>query len=97
MPAIRDDAGLLLYGCTDIDLIVDGVYYQVKRSKAAFKGGANAVTVWVSKIREFVKRQKIQGVIKIMYVTPHGIADVPGPAFTELRRLGVLVFPVPFS
>jgi hypothetical protein len=97
VPAIRDDAGLLLYGCTDIDLIVNGVYYQVKRSKAAFKGGEDGVDLWVSKIKEFWKRQKLIGKLVIRYVTPHGIADVPGPALTALQRLGVPVVPVPFS
>jgi len=32
---------------TDIDIIADGVYYQAKRSGAAFKSGEDGIVRWV--------------------------------------------------
>lgn len=61
-------------GKTDIDFIGDGVYYQMKRSKNAFRSPkADKVQKWIEKAVE-------DGASKIRYVVPNKASDVPKSA-----------------
>ena len=81
---------------TDIDVIFDGVYYQVKRSKSAFKKGARGVSDWVEKALA-------DGATEIRYVTPAALT-IPGPRSAARRMLdeyigsiGLAIDTVPFK
>jgi len=68
-------------GKTDIDLIVNGVYYQVKRSGDAFKKGARGIVEWVDEARA-------DGATIIRYVTPDG-SKIPGAALEQIGEMEI--------
>jgi len=92
---VRNAEGKLV---TDIDVVVNGVYYQAKRSKSAFssaRGGSFlSVLNWVNKARA-------DGATKIIYVTPD-LSQIPSKsqkAFEALQNKGIDVstLAIPFK
>jgi hypothetical protein len=88
---LTDASGSWL-GKTDIDVIADGVYYQVKRSKAAFRNPKGAVQA----VRDWVAKAEAAGAAKIKYIVPNA-ADVPGAVKTYLDEFGIEIILVPFN
>ncbi|MHC5110075.1 MAG: hypothetical protein ACYTHJ_09370 [Planctomycetota bacterium] len=82
---VRADATLGLTS-TDIDLIIDGVYVQVKRSTQAFEYGQRGLDkamIWVAKARN-------DGAEVIKYVTRRGVT-IPPRIEQWLGRQGIRV------
>ncbi|MEM7307620.1 MAG: hypothetical protein AAF682_13160 [Planctomycetota bacterium] len=66
-------------GKTDIDMVIGATFYQMKRSKSAFKGGAEGIVAWVNKAFA-------AGAADLVYVTP-AIDQIPKAAKNMLDSL----------